>query len=107
MSGIDPDAPDVVDRVVKVVTMPRKSLYLQLNPRQDSGVALPANMRAVLSIREALKKEEFGWKGATHGVTDCKQSTFVLFGAGNTFTPPHLDKTEARNIAFAKSLVRP
>ena len=97
--------PDIVDRVSKAVTRHRKPLYLQLDSRLDSGVALPARMSAALDIREALKQYEFGWKGPTHGVTDCKESTLELCGAGKSFTPPHVDKTKARNISFARCQV--
>ena len=104
-TGIKPGNADIVAATVQAVTKEQAPKYLQCNPRADDENEVSRSFAALRQIKEAFVTQEWGWPH-TNDLTDWVQATLLLFGAEGKGTHPHVDKTEAKNIAFALDVVR-
>ena len=94
---IKPNA-DTIAAAVEAAVL--KGKYLSINLKFDKVEELSQVAQALLRLRQAYAKDEWGWDHA-RDMQDKGRATLLLLGNAGTGTKGHVDWTEAMNIAFA------
>ena len=103
-SKINPGSKDIVQATINAFTWDTSPEYLQFNPRLGDQGASYTVLHRTVDVRVAHYKQEWGWD-AVEGETDPKRATLLLAGRKVKGTHFHVDKTEAKNTAYAMNKV--